>query len=192
MTSIASSLNSQYYQLNGQAPGMAVPTPSLSAALSADDGTVSPSSSASDAFLLDLSPQAQSILGGGGGTTGGDGSFTLTPSQQSQISAILAKYKNAPMTQDTYNQIQNDLQAAGLSPQQLAQQDQAKSFNATQVLINALSGQQTDTTPVGASDAQEQTKSSTYMQNILSQWQSMSTQGSDSSGDGTQTSGASA
>ena len=90
-----------------------------------------------------------------------------------KIDGILAKYKDSPLTQDTYNSIQNDLQAAGVSPQQLAQKDALVSYSSTQVLLDALSGKTTTLPSADSSD--EQTKATNYMQQIYKQWQSTST-----------------
>jgi hypothetical protein len=176
---------SQYYQLSGQNQSNTGATSSVStdlASLLGTDGTNSSSSSVSD--ILNLSPAAQSILDGlntsnnssnsSADSTGDNASFLLTPAQQNQISAILAKYKDAPQTQATFDQIQNDLNAAGLGPQQLAQEDSNQSFNATQIFLDALNGQ-ADAIPT-ANDSTEQTKSANYMQNIISEWKGMSSQ----------------
>ncbi|MBV8939088.1 MAG: hypothetical protein JO089_04540 [Alphaproteobacteria bacterium] len=179
----------QYYQLSGQptgagddaATGAQSLGDSLLQALNATPGSATDMSSfAGD--LVDLSPQAQSILGLGGahgasasGSAAGTG-FVLSTQQQQQISAILAKYKDAPMTQDTYNQIQNDLKAAGLSPDQLALQNQMRSFNPTQTLMNALDGIGDSSDSINAGDnSTGQANAARYMQQIIRQWQSIST-----------------
>jgi hypothetical protein len=130
--------------------------------------------------LVDLSPQAQSILNefGNGGTDNGSASngFILSTQQQQQIKAILAKYKDAPFTQDTYNNIQADLKAAGLSPDQLSIQDEIRSFNPTKVMIDALNGidDSSDISNFGNNPA-EQANANSYMQQIFNQWQNIST-----------------
>lgn len=178
MTSISSSpYSGQYYQLptSNTSSVATTPTPTIPA-------LASPTASNSlGAYLLDLSPDAQSYLSNysssdsSTGSSGGTGSFVLSNAQQKQISDILAKYKDAPQTQDTFNKIQDDLKAAGLSPQQLAETDKVKSFNPTQILINALNGNYgTPGASTTTSDADEQTKSNNYVQSIIKQWQSIS------------------
>lgn len=180
-----------YYQLNNLGTGLAntqassTPTDALLQAMSSLDNSNNASSQSSDAFLLDLSPQAQSLLNGAGGTRAtslgnvlGTGSnFILSAQQQQKVSDILAKYKDAPYTQDTFNQIQNDLRAAGLAPDTLSLKDQTQSFDPSMVLIDALNGTSDSSNLLGtdASNAGEQTKSSNYMANILKQWQNVST-----------------
>lgn len=130
-----------------------------------------------NAYSLNLSQQAQSLLNGTGTSTQSSG-FTLTTAQQQKITAILEKYQSSPMTQATYEQIQNDLQAAGLSPDQLMANDITSSFNPVDSLISALNGNystQSASTTLG----NEQTKATNYMQAIVKQWQSISTATSD-------------
>ncbi len=79
------------------------------------------------------------------------------------------------MTQDTYNQIQNDLQAAGLSPQQLGMEDSVNNFNSTQIFLDALNGVTDPLQTPGSNSADEQTKEGNYMQQIYNEWQGMDT-----------------
>ena len=175
MSSITSSYAGQYYQLPSNAGGTtALPTSANAAntSLLSTNGTANTSL----AYLLDLSPEAQNYLNNGAQSattdpTAANSSFTISPQDQQKIDAILEKYKDAPLTQDTYNQIQNDLTTAGLSPQQLAQKDTLTSFSATRVLIDALNG--IDDPIPSASSTDEQTKSTNYMQQIYKQWQSV-------------------
>jgi len=174
MTSIGSLPNTGYYQLSNPSGGAGniAATPSLASALA---GAASGSAADSNAYLLDLSPEAQKYMSTGAiPTATGNSSFTLSAQQQQDISAIIAKYKDAPYTQDTFNHIQNDLNAAGLGAEQMVRMDQIRNFNPTQLLIDSLSGNYT------ASDAQTSTagqeaKSSNYMQQIISQWKTVST-----------------
>ncbi|MDE3015699.1 MAG: hypothetical protein KGI29_02095 [Pseudomonadota bacterium] len=194
--SAISNLSGGYYQLNNPGAGLAnaqqAPnaTDALLQAMSSSDGGGNISSPNSDAFLLDLSPQAQQIIGGMGGAAstgaasaadifGGGGNFILSAQQQQQVGAILAKYKDAPYTQDTFNKIQNDLNAAGLGPSLLSLKDQTQSFDPALVLIDALNGTATDSSSgalgLGTNAAGEQTKTANYMQGIIQQWQNIST-----------------
>ena len=121
MTNITSGYTGQYYQLPTSAGG--------TTSLSGSSYVSGKNSSAVDtdavnnslAYLLDLSPQARSYLNA---TTANSASnFILNSVEQGKITDILTKYKNEPVTQETYNKIQGDLQAAGLSAQQLAQKE---------------------------------------------------------------------
>ena len=128
--------SSGYYSL-AQSGGTAVTTASTNAAKTAAvSGAANENLSA---YLLDLSPQARDYLNHSAVNAIASG-FTLSQAQQSSIDTILQKYKDQPYTQDTFNQIQSDLQKAGLSPDQLASQQQVKDFNPTQTLINAMTG----------------------------------------------------
>lgn len=195
MTVTAPSLFSgQYYQLanlqSGSTPNtQSNPADAILQALSATGGSgllgdnSQNSSSSDNAFLLNLSPQAQSLLSGSStglfSLTGGNG-FALSVTQQQQVSAILAKYKDAPFTQDTFNQIQHDLKAAGLSPDQLAAKNEVLNIQASDssFLLNALDGTDTSTLPTlpDASSimGSEQSNANAYMQQVFRQWQNIS------------------
>jgi len=198
--------NSLYYQLNGNNSPSITPSSSTDALLQALNGGSSDTSSTSPLDTVNLSPAAQQYLNSLNGSStassssdpllaaltgvntttstlpGTNTSFTLTTQQQQQITAILEKYQDAPYTQDTFNSIQNDLNNEGLGTTQLSQEDQAKSFNPTAMLIDDLNGDFTDANNMaGANSADEQTKSSNYMQQIISQWQTISGNSSGSS-----------
>jgi len=171
-----------YYQLSGQSNGQSgtngSATDALLQALNSSSASGA-SSTNSDAYLLNLSPQAQQYLSGTNsalpGASGSNGSYVLSSEQQAAITDILTKYKGAPQTQDTFNKIQNDLNAAGLGASVLSLEDQAKSFNPAMVLINALNGGSTDGINTGVtSSTDEQSKASAYMQQIISQWKNIS------------------
>ena len=138
-------LSSGYYKLNldSGTAGIAGSTGSSSSA-------ATQSAAASSAFLLSLSPEAQDYLNSVGlnesvSPDTSSSKFTLSDAQQAKLDGIIAKYKGQPFTQETFDKIQNDLQAAGLSPDQLAQQAQIKDFNPTSELIAALNGKDDST-----------------------------------------------
>jgi len=149
------------------------------------------SGSGSSAYLLDLSPQAQQLLGSNSASassaSGTSTNFVLSQTQQTAIKNIIAQYKDAPLDQNTFNEIQSALQAAGLSPQTLGAEDQVQSFNSTNVLLQALSGNYTSVQTPGTDAANEQTKEANYMQSIVSIWKAENA--STSSVSGTSSSG---
>lgn len=148
-------------------------TQSLINALQNSGSTSGSSNSGSD--ILDLSPAAQQLLNnassGSTQSSTGSSSFTLTAAQQQQVKDIIAKYKDAPMTQDTFNKIQNDLEAAGLGADQLSAKDQLSSFNLTSTLLDALSGKNNPLTSASDKLSAEQTKANNYMKDVYSLWQ---------------------
>ena len=73
------------------------------------------SSAHGPAYKLDLSQIGQQIVDN---SNNGNGP-TLTDAQKTSIKDIFAKYKDAPQTQDTFDKIHTDLQAAGVAPEQL-------------------------------------------------------------------------
>jgi hypothetical protein len=184
INALGTSYGNQFYELPGQPQGSNANL-SLHDAASALLAQVNPSSSSnganSDAFMLDLSPQAQQFMNGisspansAPANTAGAG-FTLTGAEQKQVNDIIAKYKDEPFTQATYEKIQKDLHAIGLAPDQLAMKDKIKSFNGTQMLLDALNGGTADVSSFSTSDSQENTNADAFMQQIVRQWQSVST-----------------
>ena len=174
-----SSNNSGYYQLSNTPTGVGLASTSNSSIADAllqafNSSSSSSDSSNTDGFFLDLSPQAQSALSNFTGANNGinafgnNQSFTLTAQQQKTLTSILAKYKDAPINQDTFNSIQKDLAVAGLGPNQLSFQDQAQNFNPTGLLLNALDGASVDTSGISSSD--ENTKANNYIQQVIDQW----------------------
>ncbi len=200
-------LTSSYYNLSQQ---LASQSSSSGTSSSSDidslikqleGASTSTSSDSNDAFSLNLSQSAQDLLDSGStnstSSSSSTASYTLTKAQQKQLDAILAKYKDAPFTQDTYNQIQDELQKAGLAPDQLATEDKIKSFNTTQVFIDALNGKDDSSSSSTSSDGStsssdstdSDTKSSNYMQQVVSQWKSISTTANADNSSTDQTSG---
>ena len=128
------------------------------------------------AYLLDLSPDAQNYLNGlsDPSTHNSNASFVLTDAQQQKLTSILDKYKGQPYTQDTFNHIQMDLQQAGLSPDQLAQQQKMKDFNTTIVLLDALNGK--SSSPLQDDTTDYDSQKTNYIQQIGQQFQALAAQ----------------
>jgi hypothetical protein len=179
-----------YYQLNqqsgsannstgnlGRSPANVGTLASALQGVTANTNTQSPSG----AYLLDLSPQAQLYLASNGqqnasssSTLSGSQSFLLKPDQKQTIADIIARYKDAPFTQETFNQLQDDLEKEGLGAQQLAMIDNAKSFNPTQILVDALAGRSSSFSGTASTQSQ-QGKIDNFMQDIVKQWRAIST-----------------
>lgn len=164
---------SSYYSLLGNSQAQTTET-TPAASTTADTPATTPS--LSSAYSLDLSPQAQNYLNQSMATGSTNGSFVLSQADEQKISDILDKYKDAPFTQDTYNKILADLKEAGLAPDQLAAKDEVKTFNATQTLLDALNGKDTPITTPASAQEESQKKASNYVQGILQDWKSISTQ----------------
>ncbi len=186
MSSVNAGYNSSlYYQLgsqNGTTTGSTSGTQSLASLLNGDNSDSSNSSSDlfGSSYLLNLSPAAQSYLNGNASSssstaTSGTASFTLTKSEQTTLDGILQKYKDAPYTQDTFNQIQDDLASAGLSTSQLSKIDSVKSFNPTVALVDALNGTNFDPTSGVGGTTDEQNKSTNFINSVQAQWKAIST-----------------
>ncbi|MDX2074781.1 MAG: hypothetical protein SFX19_10550 [Alphaproteobacteria bacterium] len=158
-------LNSGYYSLS-QSTGASVAASSKNTAQATGASTAAGESLS--AYLLDLSPEAKDYLNSTLVSSTAN-SFTLSQSQQKQIDAILQKYKDAPYTQETFEQIQADLQQAGLSPDQLAAQQQAKDFNPTQALIDALNGKEKNADELlpGNDSAQYDTQKNNFLDGVI-------------------------
>lgn len=155
---------------------------------SASKGTGGDTPQQLSSYMLDLSEQAkaylleqenkakESALG-----TATD-SFTLNSVEQKQLRDIIAQYKNAPLTQETFDLIQEELTAKGIGAEQLAAKEQVNSFNATQLFLDALNGTQTalSSEQIGAS---AQTKKENYLTDIIEYWAGISTAESDNVAD---------
>ena len=137
-----------------------------------------------NAFLLDLSPEAQSFLNpsdsssASGAMTQLYKNFILTSKQQKQIDDVLAKYKDEPFTKETYYKIEAELDDLGLSPEALAIKDKARSINTTSMLLDALNGNGGDVSQSllgGTDDEQSQTKKDNYVKMLLGKWSDIST-----------------
>jgi hypothetical protein len=179
-----------YYQLNQQSGGAnnsannlgrsPANVGTLASALQAT-GNNSNTQSPNGAYLLDLSPLAQQYLATNGqasqsSAVGGSSTqtFLLKPEQRQTIADIIASYKDAPFTQETFNQLQDDLEKEGLGAQQLAMIDNAESFNPTQILVDALSGRSSSFSGTASTQSQ-QAKVDNFMQDIVKQWRNIST-----------------
>ena len=166
MSTINIASHAAYYQLpqqNNASPGSG----GIAGALA---GMLQSSTAGSNAYLLDLSPLAQQYLNTQPDNTG----FTLTPDEHKTLEAILAKYIDAPFNQDTFNRIQDDLAAARLAPDQLANKNRIASFNSTEILINALNGVNVDINTMNADgNTAEQSKINAYMEKIVNRWQEL-------------------
>lgn len=122
------------------------------------------------AYMLDLSPQAQNYLNSNISSADLSTAFAISQEQQKKIDEILSKYQDAPYTQETFDQIQSDLRAAGLSPDQLAGKARARDFNPTQALLDAL-GARKDAQPSQEDGAKYETQKKNYLQKIVGQFQ---------------------
>lgn len=142
-------------------------------------------------YLLDLSPEAQAFLNTSGGSTASSSAnawknnFILTSKQQSEINSVIAKYKDAPFTKETYYQMEAELDDLGLSPEALAIKDKARGLNTTSMLLAALNGTGGDLNQslLGNSSEQSQTKKDNYVKTLLGKWSDISTTIDDAEGD---------
>ncbi|MFM9889425.1 MAG: hypothetical protein ACKVOE_02085 [Rickettsiales bacterium] len=188
-----SSINaSAYYQLPNSLTGQSNQSQTSKRTSLADLlNAVNPSSAAktnnqgNQSYLLNLSDAAQSYLSSLNGTgntqsssSSGSDTFLLSPKQRDALNEIIAKYKDQPITQDTYNQLQQDLDAAGIGPKQLAVRDQLRDLNPTRFFLDSLNG--TDTSngqkqQFGELTDQQKTQANNYLESILKQLQTIST-----------------
>ena len=157
--------------------------PSLAAILDSNNNTSGNADSLSS-YHLDLSPTAQAYLAkastssstaNSSNSSSTSDTIQLSKAQQQKLTSILEKYKDEPFTQATFDQIQDDMTAAGLGVDQLSAQDTINQYNPTAQLISALNGVST-TTPTADSISSKRTN---FIQSVISQWQSLSTTAGD-------------
>lgn len=177
MSVIDSLTNSNFFQLKDKTASAATGDGAGNSAPKGD----TMAASLAEAFMLDLSPDAREAIEQStasntatvAASSADEAQFALNRHQLKTIDEILAKYKDAPFTQETYEQIQDDLAAANLSPESLSLQDKIKSFNPIGILVNALSGDFSDAVADG--DASLETKMDNYMAMIVDKWKNVST-----------------
>lgn len=185
MTSITSFYSGQNYALSGGSSGQdktaATGTilPAATAALleSAQANTGSTDS----AYQINLSPQAKAYLArlsesqsAAGSSASSSAGFALNTQQAQQIKDIVSKYKDGPLTQETFDKIQADLRTAGLGPEQLAVKDQMSGFNPTATLIAALDGSAAPAVQQpGDIMAAQQAKAENYIQKVETLWRAV-------------------
>ncbi len=140
------------------------------------------------ADIIDLSPQAQLILAGENGTDSllaGSSevtetpNFVLTDAQQRKINDIVLKHRDEPFNQKTFDRIQEDLRAAGLSPDQLALADVARtaSLDTSALFLDTLSGNDTNLNVVFSQDGlSEQANADAYIRMIYNLWRATTSQ----------------
>jgi hypothetical protein len=189
MSTITNSLAS-YFSLNNNTSSTSTGTsnaPSLASELAAVSAGTSGSAStgSGNSFLLDLSDEAKSYLANIGNSsstsTGSDtqdsASFVLSNAQLGKLRDVLEKYKDEPFTQDTFDQIQDDLAANGLGTDQLGAEETVRNINPTQMLLSALNGQTVDLDSLsGKVDTEAlKTKSDNFMSKVIDQWKAIST-----------------
>ena len=167
-----------YYQLNQ--PPQATKASPLAASPLGNTNTNAVNAN-NDAYTLNLSQSAQDYLAGLGNNYNPlDNSvgYSLTKNQQEKITGILNKYKDSPFTQDTFNKIQDDLKSAGLSTDTLSLEKKISSFDQTTVLLDALGGIDDGNEgylPATTDPTAQKNDANSFMQSIISQWQSVST-----------------
>lgn len=191
MTSVTSYYSGNYYSLSSSSQGQgnatsnaATSAAALLSAQSAQTTTLADETSASSAYQLSLSPEAQayiaSLNSGSSSSTAASSTssdITLTSQQAQQIKDIVLKYKDAPFTQDTFNQIQDDLRASGLGADQLAAQQEMSQFNPTSIFLDALNGVDTSGEVQSSDQLMSDVNSiaDSYMKKVQTLWQSVST-----------------
>lgn len=157
---------------------------SLEKALSSATGSTGDTAQQLSSYMLDLSEQAKAYLleqenkAKENALGKAADSFSLSTVEQKQLRDIIAQYKNAPLTQETFELIQQELTAKGIGAEQLAAKEQVNSFNATQLFLDALNGTQTALSTEQISSS-VQTKKENYLTDIIEYWASISTAESD-------------
>lgn len=189
MSSIASLLNNGYYGLDNQNTNGTNTQKSaidLAAIAQTVAGAKTTSVAADSAYSLNLSADALAYIKSINGSSasaassyGNANNFTLTHDQKTTLDSIIAKYKDAPFTQETFTKIQDDLEKAGLSTKILSLQDTIRNFNSTRVLLDALNGtSSTDSTLAsltGGTTTDTTAKSTNFMTSVADQWARIST-----------------
>lgn len=95
--------------------------------------------------------------------------FTLTEQQQSDLAAVIAKYKDKPINQANYDALQKDLKKLRLDTVSMAAKDSAKSFSIKGMMLSIMNG--TDVSGNAAARAQASAvKKDAYAKQIVADW----------------------
>jgi len=184
VTSITSFYSGQNYALTGGSSGQdktASTSTILPPATAALLESAQANTSADSAYQINLSEQAKAYLArlsetkaaNTSNASPGEG-FSLNNQQAQQIKDIVSKYKDAPLTQETFDLIQADLRTAGLGPEQLAVKEQMSSFNPTATLLAALGGEEAPALQQPAEvAAAQQTKAENYIRKVETLWRAV-------------------
>lgn len=189
MTTINPFYSGQSYSLSTQldtasdkdkAAASVTKLPSLTSSLLA---SAEANTAADSAYQINLSPAAKAYLAKleeknaatSSTSTESTGGFTLNKQQAEQIKAIVTKYKDEPLTQETFDKIQADLRAAGLGPEQLAVKEQISSFNPAASLMAALEDNSAQPVIQKPADimASLEAKGKTYMEQVEKLWRAL-------------------
>lgn len=177
MTSINTLYSGGYYQLPGQSSAEDATKdgkkPSLADVLS---GVTNKEESS---YTLNLSEEAQRIINQYNSSKNKsavtDESYELNDAQKKTLDDIIAKYKDEPFTQETFNKIQNDLKTERIGADTLSLLDRIKNFNPIAVLVAALNGSSYDPGQQGDSEAEQSAKADNYMKMVFDKWSAIST-----------------
>ncbi len=192
---LASTLNSSTTSTGSDSSTSAATDPSILDAFAAVDGSSDDPTNTNNgnSYLLDLSPSAQAYLQNYSGSSSNNSTSSsngaavvLNFQQQNTLTAILQKYKDAPYTDATFQQIQNDMSAAGIGADSLAAQAQMRAVNPTLMLLDALNGGSGSVGTIGSS-SDIMTQETAFMKQVADQWSQISTTVNDSVSGGTDT-----
>lgn len=182
MSTISTLLNQTYSTLTDDKKTAGNTTASLASALNGDTKSHAATPGTADvSYLLNLSDEARDYLAtqaknaaaGQTDTSPAEG-FALSNAQQEQLDSIIAKYKDAPFTQESFDAMLTEIEQAGLGPQTLAAKDQVRQLNTTQLFLNVMNGDNNLT--FGASNnAVQKAKGEAHLQAIYDQWENIST-----------------
>ena len=100
--------------------------------------------------------------------------FTLTTKQQSDLDAVVAKYKDKEINQTNYDAMQKDLKKLRLDTPNMAAKDSAKSFSLKGIMLSIMNGK--DVSGNAAARAQATAaKSDAYAKQIVADWTALQT-----------------
>ncbi len=132
-------------------------------------------------YMLNLSDEAKNYLTklvdtqtGANQSTETQKLIALSREQERAIDAIVNKYKDEPFTEETYEAMQEELEAAGLGAMHMAAKDTMRSFSTTQLFLNVLNGSN-QLTFGDSSPAAIREKAAGYMDMVYAKWEAIST-----------------
>lgn len=192
MSTINTLFSGNSYQLNAEKNATANSSDSSQALQALVSQTQNPSLATNEkraSDLLDLTKEAQDYLAristsaAQAEKTQEVTPFILSRKDQAKLDSIITSYKDKPFTQESFDQMQQELKSAGLSADHLAAKEKMRTLSPARMFIDIMAGN--DPAPVVhiSKDTNLQAKAERYMTDVITRWSEISTTIEDETGD---------
>lgn len=191
MSSVNTLFSGNFYQLNSQEKSSTSGTGNALEQLvsSVKQATTSDQSEKAATDLLDLTAEAQAYLERTQATADKSEEldkvtpFILSRKDQATLNSIINKYKDAPFTQESFQQMQQELKSANVSSEQLAAKEKMRTLSPARMFIDIMAGKEITPVVSLADDKSFQAKGERYMRDVITRWSEISTTIDDDGGE---------